>query len=57
MTEIKSVHPIYASRRRKRATLYILLAVAILLLGWHVWAWIWGVVVVFFLNVLAVGWV
>ena len=54
---IDNVRPMYASRRRKRATLYILLAVAILLLGWHFWAWVWGVVVVFFLNVLAVGWV
>jgi hypothetical protein len=52
---IDNVRPMYASRRRKRATLYILLAVAILLLGWHVWAWIYGVLVVGLLNVLAVG--
>jgi hypothetical protein len=54
---IDNVRPMYAPKRSKRATLYILLAVAILTLGWYVWAWMWGVLVVGLLNVLAVGWV
>jgi fatty acid desaturase len=52
---IDNVRPMYNSRRRKRVTVYVLLAVAILTLGWYVWAWMWGVLVVGLLNVLAVG--
>lgn len=52
---IDNVRPMYASHRRKHVTLYILLVVAVLTLGWYVWAWIWGVLVTGLLNVLAVG--
>lgn len=53
---IDNVCPMYISRRHKRITVIILVAVAILTLGWYVWAWIWGNVVTLFLNVLAAGW-